>query len=60
MTGDWLEAKARLLTEPDLIDAALVALREKYGWQMMATNFFSKLLRRYDNRVYIELSPRDT
>ena len=43
VTSDWLEAEARVVTDARLIDAALLALRKKYGWQMVITTFFSKL-----------------
>lgn len=55
VTSDWLDAEACLLTDPHLIDTALLALRGKYGWQMMLTTFISRLFRRYENRVYIEI-----
>ena len=58
VTSDWLNAEARVLTDARLIDAALVALRRKYGWQMIVTTFFSKLFGRYRNRAYIEIRIR--
>ena len=60
ITSAWLDARARVLTDAHLIDAALVALRKKYGWQMIITTFFSKLFGRYENRSYIEVSIHDT
>ncbi len=60
VASDWLEAEARLLTDARLVDAAHLALREKYGWQMMITDFFSRLFGRDKNRTFIELRIRDT
>ena len=55
VTSDSLAAEARVITDARLIDAALLALREKYGWQMLITTFFSKLFGRYRKRAYIEI-----
>ena len=55
VTSGWLEAEARVITDAQLIDAALLALRKKYGWQMLITTFFSKLSGRYRKRAYIEI-----
>ena len=54
--GDWIDARARVLSEPDEIDAAYRALRTKYGWQMRLGDFFSKLLGRYGRRVLLEIT----
>ena len=48
-----------MLTDARLVDAALVALRRKYGWQMIITTLFSKLFGRYRNRAYIEIKIRN-
>ena len=56
INGDWLAAHARLVDDPGLIQSAYHALRQKYGWQMMITDFFSKLAGRYQKRVVIELT----
>ena len=60
ITSAWLDAKARVLTDAHLIDAALIALRKKYGWQMTITTFFSRLFGRYKNRAYIKIRIHDT
>ena len=59
ITSAWLDARARVFTDAQLIDAALIALRRKYGWQMIITTFFSRLSGRYKNRAYIELRIHD-
>ena len=51
----WLRARGRVVGEVDLIDRVYTALRRKYGWQMKATDFFSKLTGRYGKRAVIEL-----
>ena len=56
--SDWLTADARILDEAGLITKAYTALREKYGWQMSLTDFFSKLSGRYRNRAIIEIEIR--
>ena len=58
ITSDWIEAEARVITDAHLIDAALRALRKKYGWQMRITTFFSRLSGRYRKRAYIEIGIR--
>lgn len=53
--SDWLESKARIVAEAEIIERAYVALREKYGWQMKFGDVFSKLIGHYDKRAIIEL-----
>ena len=57
ITGDRVEAQARLLTDTDDIDAALAALRRKYGWQMAITNVMSRLSGKMGRRAYIAVTP---
>jgi PPOX class probable F420-dependent enzyme len=53
--SDWLEARGRIVDDSDLIERAYAVLRKKYGWSMKIGDFFSKLARRYDKRVIIEV-----
>ncbi len=53
--SDWLESRARIVTEAGVIEAAYRALRNKYGWKMQLVDVFSKLIGRYNKRVIIEL-----
>ena len=53
--GAWIEGKGRRIEDPATIDAAYVALRAKYGWQMWIGDFFSRLTGRIDNRAMLEL-----
>ena len=56
VVGDWFEAEAYIVRKPETVERAYAALRSKYGWQMMLTDFFSKLSGRYRCRAMIQLS----
>ncbi len=49
----WLESGA------EQCSAAYVALRQKYGWQMMLLDFFSKLGGNFDKRQVLGFSITD-
>lgn len=51
--GEWHEAEAHLLHEPDEIQRAHAALRRRYGWQMALLDFFAGLSGRKRQRAYI-------
>lgn len=53
--SDWLEIRARIVNEPELIERVYAALRRKYGLAMLVTDFFSKLTGRYRKRAIVEL-----
>ena len=53
--SDWLEANARIVSEPDVVENAYARLRRKYGWSMKVGDFFSKLSGRYEKRAIIEV-----
>ena len=55
VTGEWIDAEARIVTEPAVVAVALQALRSKYGFQMRFTDFFAKLSGRFRKRAYIEI-----
>lgn len=54
--GDWVEASGRILTTDKDIDTAMAALQRKYGWQMVATNFMSRLSGKMSQRAYISVT----
>jgi PPOX class probable F420-dependent enzyme len=54
--GEWLEGSARRVDDAETVASAYAALREKYGWMMRVTDFFSKLSGRYDERAIIEIT----
>jgi len=53
--GEWQDCKAYLTEDAAEIAGALRALRAKYGWQMMLTDFLSRLSGRYHQRAYIRI-----
>jgi PPOX class probable F420-dependent enzyme len=55
--GDWIEARGRVVDEPAVVEAAYAALRSKYGWQMRAIDFFSRLAGRIEGRAILEIEP---
>jgi PPOX class probable F420-dependent enzyme len=57
LLGPWRDARAAIVESPATIEAAYVALREKYGWQMWLTDAFSRLSGRYNRRIILEIEP---
>ena len=57
LTGDWVETEAELLEDEAGIKQALGALRRKYGWQMLTTDFLSSLSGKMKRRIYIRVTP---
>jgi PPOX class probable F420-dependent enzyme len=55
LTGDWFDTRAFLLETPAEQEAALQALRRKYGWQMCLGDFFSRLTGKMGKRAYIRV-----
>lgn len=53
--GEWIDARARRIDDASVIARAMEALRRKYGWQMAALNFFSRLSGRISKRTIIEI-----
>ena len=53
--GAWHEARAREVSDPDIVATAYAALRSKYGWQMRLTDFVSRLAGRIDGRAVLEI-----
>jgi PPOX class probable F420-dependent enzyme len=51
--GEWREARATIVTDPQTIDRAYRALRAKYGLQMWLTDAASRLTGRYAKRAVI-------
>ena len=57
LTGKWHDARAFVLDDPKDQATALTALRRKYGWQMLAADFFSHLTGKMARRAYIRIEP---
>jgi PPOX class probable F420-dependent enzyme len=55
VSGPWIDARARVITDPALIERAYRALRAKYGLQMRIANFFSTLTGRVHTRAVLEI-----
>ena len=55
--GEWLDARARVVAEPDTERRAYAALHAKYGWQMKVVDFFSTLTGRIRARAILEIEP---
>ena len=53
--GDWVDAKARLIEDPEGQERGIRTLVDKYGWQMRLALFLSRLSGRYRQRAIIEL-----
>ena len=56
LTGDWADAKARLVSDPVEIETAYTALRRKYGLRMAALDFLARLSGRYQRRQMIAVT----
>ena len=54
--GEWREGKGRVLDDPAEVERAHAALRAKYGFQMLVTDFFAGITGRKKRRAYLELS----
>jgi uncharacterized protein len=55
VAGEWHDALARIVTARAPIERAHAALRAKYGWQMRALDFVSRVAGRYHRRAWIEI-----
>jgi PPOX class probable F420-dependent enzyme len=55
LRGDWVEASARMLDEPEERDRALEAVFRKYGWQMQLARALGTLSGRWSQRAAIEV-----
>jgi len=53
--GEWRDATARLVGEPQIIERAHAAMRAKYGWQMRLGDALSRFTGRIGRRAWIEI-----
>lgn len=58
--GDWVEAKAAIVTDTTEQQTAYRALRRKYGWQMHLLDFFSRLGGKIKKRAVIRIRTTGT
>lgn len=54
-TEIWLDCRAHLVKDHIEIKRAHELFKEKYGWVMRITDFFSSVLGRLNRRVYIRI-----
>ena len=59
ISGEWRDGQGRVVEDKPTEDAAYVALRKKYGWQMRLIDVMSRLAGRIDDRVILEISLDD-
>jgi PPOX class probable F420-dependent enzyme len=57
--SDWIDARARIVSEPALILGVRKALRRKYGVMMLLTDLMATLTGRMHRRAYIEIELAD-
>ena len=57
LRGDWVDARARMLDDPQAMQRGLETVIGKYGWQMRLALFSSRLTGRHADRACIELTP---
>ncbi len=53
--GEWVDAKARMLDDPEAMERGLQTVIRKYGWQMHLALLASRLSGRYAQRAVIEI-----
>ena len=58
VSGEWLDAHARIVRDAETVSRAYAALHAKYGWQMKLGDLLSRIARRYDKRAIIEITSR--
>ncbi len=56
VAGDWLAATAEIIQDDADTEVAYQALRHRYGWQMLITDFMSKLAGKMSKRVFIRIT----
>jgi PPOX class probable F420-dependent enzyme len=57
LRGPWIEARARVLRDPERIGEAYAALGAKYGWQIGVANLFARVSGRLARRAVLEIEP---
>jgi PPOX class probable F420-dependent enzyme len=53
--GEWRDTSARLVDDAAQKERAHQAMRAKYGWQMMLTDFGARVAGRLDKRAFLEI-----
>ena len=55
VSSGWIDARARILSDPAEIATAYAALHRKYGWQMKVADVLAKWSGRYGRRALLAL-----
>ncbi|MBH79970.1 MAG: PPOX class F420-dependent enzyme [Gammaproteobacteria bacterium] len=55
LLGEWHDALATVISEPQEVARALAALRRKYGFQMRVADIGARLTGRFNKRAYIRV-----
>ncbi len=55
VTGEWIDARARVVADEKLVARAYAALYEKYGWQMRLVDLVSRIGGRISRRAILEI-----
>jgi PPOX class probable F420-dependent enzyme len=53
--GDWVDATARMLDDPEAVQRGLETVIRKYRWQMRLALLAARLSGRYSQRAIIEI-----
>lgn len=56
LLGEWLDARARLVSDAAEIRTAYASLHRKYRVQMLIGDFFARLSGRFDRRQFIAVT----
>ena len=55
LRGEWVEARARLRSDPAAVERGLAAIRRKYGWQADLLRLGARLSGRWAQRAVVEI-----
>jgi PPOX class probable F420-dependent enzyme len=55
LRGPSRETQARIIADPAIVAQAIAALRKKYGWLALITDFAARVSGRYQKRAYLEI-----
>jgi hypothetical protein len=55
--GEWVDASARVRSDPAAIERGVEAVRRKYGWQAGLVMLGARVFGRWPQRAVIEIGP---
>jgi PPOX class probable F420-dependent enzyme len=59
LRGDWVDATARMLEDPEAMQRGIETVVRKYGWQMHLALLAARISGRYSQRAVIEVEATD-